>query len=417
MARDVEEGCYLTGMAATPLPAQRRYRTSIDELYAAGIAAASEDGPGPCAAEQDFLLANARRGIGLAVAAASEHGKCRYCWMPRTRCFCAAMSPLGECCPGIEWVLLQHPQEFLRSTSSGKLVSELLGGKFIVYGGEGHKQRLAEVLSDIRTHILLPSPVSKTVADVAATATGREAVGLPNGAPLIVLVLDGSWEHVRALQQAVEQLQPSVPCIRLNNHAVQKHESALINCLKPGAGRDRLSTFEACALLLAEAEELGVWGVRPGTSEAALRAMHPMVEAVACELEAMAPLDFAEGSVQRRGWRHSGDVEMEHWITALQGAARTAPVRVGLKRCCVCGAVVSSPLRMRDHLEGRRHCLVVAELHLGRRHGHTVPHPDDGMPDITEASAAEVFHEHSTLRLFRCIPEPPDVALVKLCAR
>jgi hypothetical protein len=40
-------------------------------------------------------------------------------------------------------------------------------------------------------------------------------------------------------------------------------------------------------------------------------------------------------------------------------AAALAPV-LGLRRCGVCGAVLSTPLHMQEHLEGKRHCEAVA---------------------------------------------------------
>eukprot|EP00438_Fugacium_kawagutii_P003333 Skav206160 [mRNA] locus=scaffold1545:214895:223642:- [translate_table: standard] len=53
-------------------------------------------------------------------------------------------------------------------------------------------------------------------------------------------------------------------------------------------------------------------------------------------------------------------LELEAVIAALREVACTAPLQDGLRRCCVCGAAFATPLRMRDHLSGRRHCTAVA---------------------------------------------------------
>jgi hypothetical protein len=39
---------------------------------------------------------------------------------------------------------------------------------------------------------------------------------------------------------------------------------------------------------------------------------------------------------------------------------------IGLRRCAVCGAVLSTPLHMADHLAGNKHCEQVARLHLSK---------------------------------------------------
>merc|ERR1711879_140410 len=114
------------------------------------------------------------------------------------------------------------------------------------------------------------------------------------------------------------------------------------------------------------------------------------------------------------GGRNTGeDAEMDMWVEALQAAARQAPCREGLRRCSVCGAALATPLRLRDHLLGRRHCLAVAERHLGRYFGSTrgVALRNDGVPSVEDAT--EVFKRLSTDPLALQIVEPPDVAFVR----
>lgn len=47
-------------------------------------------------------------------------------------------------------------------------------------------------------------------------------------------------------------------------------------------------------------------------------------------------------------------------LERLRVAARGAPLAEGLRRCAVCGAAFATPLRLREHLGGRRHCQAVA---------------------------------------------------------
>jgi DTW domain-containing protein YfiP len=48
--------------------------------------------------------------------------RCRYCWMPRCHCRSIRANTQPPCC-GIEWVIVSHPNEFLRSTSTAKVGS------------------------------------------------------------------------------------------------------------------------------------------------------------------------------------------------------------------------------------------------------------------------------------------------------
>lgn len=93
------------------------------------------------------------------------------------------------------------------------------------------------------------------------------------------------------------------------------------------------------------------------------------------------------------------------WVAALMAVAPAAPhaYPAGLRRCIVCGAALSTTFRMQRHLEGRRHCLAVAQRHLSEAS------LDAAKPDAAAAAAA--FDRHSTHPLSTCVPEPPDAAL------
>jgi len=416
---------------------QRRYRERIDEIFSdaglVGEAGIKPDMIVELADGQDRLLANASQSIRLSAAAATQAGRCRYCWVPRTSCFCDSLPQdllRGHCRPSaLQWVLLCHPQEFLRSTSSGKLVAQVLGGDFIVYGAacESQRKRLEEVLTDDRTVILFPGEGSASVSDVAAASVARtggetqasEGDGNPS---VIVLVPDGTWEQVRAIHRELVVRWPSIRRMHLQDKAIHNHDSPLINTLRPGVGRGRVTTFEACALLLEEAGATGVWGVSPQAGKLALGAMEPLVRAVAADRRAMAqaitgPTEELSVAARRSRRRRRGcNAELERWVSALKEIARKAPLNsaAAARCCCVCGAALSTPLRMRSHLEGRRHCLAVAERHL-LGHGQSIdPCSSDDPVNITAAVAETVFHQHSTLPMSLCTAcdEPPDAALV-----
>ena len=95
------------------------------------------------------------------------------------------------------------------------------------------------------------------------------------------------------------------------------------------------------------------------------------------------------------------------WVAALMAAAPTVPhaYPTGLRRCAVCGAALSTTFRMKSHLEGKRHCLAVAQQYLSGA-------SRDAIPDASAAVA--VFDQFSTRPLSACMAEPPDVALEAL---
>eukprot|EP01062_Namystynia_karyoxenos_P056574 TRINITY_DN4752_c2_g3_i1.p1 TRINITY_DN4752_c2_g3~~TRINITY_DN4752_c2_g3_i1.p1 ORF type:complete len:475 (+),score=158.74 TRINITY_DN4752_c2_g3_i1:82-1506(+) len=428
------------GGDAEVTPAQLRYRASVDVLAAdAAAAAAAGANCGSESAEWCAALAtvapearfdaNAARKVRFAMRRAVRDGRCPYCWVGRDACFCHTLPDISPACPAIHWVLLCHHQELLRATSTGKLVSQVLGGEFLVHGAPPHRQRIAEVLADPRTRLLFPDDRSGLLAAEAATAAAaRPPAVVPSqppdaaGAALIVVALDGTWGQARQLFKAVNEQQAGLRCVRLRPSSACGH-SSLFNALRQQSEAGRVCTLEACALLLAEAQEEG-WAVRPGAVEELLLAMRHMVDVVANEKHVAAPFGSLTAEEQRRsvlgqqrrhvaaqasgaskferrGANRQTDVEMEQWIAALQRTARsTPPPSVRLRHCCVCATVLQTPLRLPEHLHGRKHCCAVAERHLGRRLGSA--RADAGLaaqPEIPAAEAAEVYERLSTLPL------------------
>ncbi|CAK9092848.1 unnamed protein product, partial [Durusdinium trenchii] len=422
--RPVEEGRYHTGLSSVVQFVARR--PAIQERGVVGhreryqirvhqAIAQSQDEDTGMRGVKDPFLSVAGHALHYTIQASREMGQCPYCHSKdlgadRSRCCRADMlaAPKQEDCVCMEtahpkeltcgklhWALLCHPLEFMRSSSSGKLVASLLGGEFLVFGVRSHQEVLDTILADSSTQLLLPGDGSRTLKEwlaeqVEMPFSGR---GIPD---LTLLVLDGSWDQVHALRAEIEVRRhamgrPPLSCIRLDD-SVQHFRSPLIDALKPGAGQGRVSTFEACALFLREAED-GL-AIPPGTWKEAMRGLEPMLRvlqrcfALPTESQERVP-------------------DLELLIACLQAVACDAPLQDGLRRCSICGAAFATPLRMRDHLRGRRHCAAVA-VRFARDRGLAGPVVCAG------SEAAQIFQAYSTVPLSQCRPEPPDVALVQL---
>lgn len=415
LERVVLEGSYHTGLASViqfvacrkressgllAKDRKERYERNIDAIFEEVNSEAHRDFE-----EEDPFLSVAQAGVHYAIQASEADGRCRYCWLPKELCACCAVSKAIEL-QKVHFVLLCHPLEFLRSSSSGKLLPCVLGADLFVFGVGVNADKLDQIINDSRTHLLLPGDGSRTFEEWLAKPQEDLAHGTvaaeDRRCELILLIPDGSWEQVQALRRALDRKRaargrPPLPCLRLQEEAVRAFHSPLIDALKQGAGQGRISTFEACALLLREAEE--AWSLSPGTWKDILRELEPMVEALRRSLQVP---ELPEASVPATA--------LESAVQALQKVAPSAPLRDGLRRCVVCGAAFATPLRMRDHLRGRRHCTAVALQHFRDCSiaGET------SYSEIDETKAQSIFTALSTTPLSRCFAEPPDVALVAL---
>ena len=104
------------------------------------------------------------------------------------------------------------------------------------------------------------------------------------------------------------------------------------------------------------------------------------------------------------------------WLTAIEAASQQQAANQqatggkhalpkGLRRCGVCGAALSTHMRMQRHLLGKRHCEAVVRRVL-------VDAPPTLRPDTSSAAAA--LHVYSTVPLSKSEVDPPDVALAAL---
>ena len=389
------------------------------------------------APDRDLYLtcASALVRIACHTQTSSEVARCRYCWLPAEQCICGTISQCIEhsrvgkqpgTTPRVHWVILTHPAEFLRATSTAKLAARVLermgSSEWLLYGCDAHEARLERILdactsglhelrvlfppdsdekADTVPQALQAARAKSSVAAADATENAEEIAAEAEesgGRTLVILVPDGSWECARALVRHVRlrfasRRSPNpMRLVQLDQLRVAAHTSSLLDALHGGAGRGRLSTLEAIALFLDEAH-----GVAP-PSETLHAALTPLVEYVNS-------LRREEAGSERT---HSHPHHSE-WVVALEAAAKQldggAFCARGLRRCCVCGAALATHLRMQLHLQGRRHCEAVA-----RRFLRTTP------PDVrpTAEAAAEALHAFSTAPLCRAQPDPPDVALAAL---
>ena len=250
-------------------------------------------------------------------------------------------------------------------------------------------------------------------------------------ASLTVLVPDGSWECARALvtefhRRARKQLQ----CVSLDPDRVSLQTSPLLEALHPGAGKGRVSTLEACALFLeetcssstAELEEEAAAAVDGSVAGACLTArklraaLTPLVEY--CSKQKMQEGGGSNGSGNGSGKSVEHPYSSE-WLTAIEAASQQQQAAneqatgtggkhalpKGLRRCGVCGAALSTHMRMQRHLLGKRHCEAVVRRVL-------VDAPPTLRPDTSSAAAA--LHVYSTVPLSKSEVDPPDVALAAL---
>ena len=236
--------------------------------------------------------------------------------------------------------------------------------------------------------------------------------------------------------------------VELNAARAAAHSSALLDALHAGSGRGRLSTLEACVMCLEEMGGLSLVGGQGGgdggeggkggrggnggdggeepSSSAPCERLPQRAEARAAEcahletvrsgmrplLEHVRGLTHGENSASRSA---SGAL-LAAWASALQTAAgsaqRTHPL--GLRRCAVCAAALATPLHMKTHIAGRRHCEAVAMRHLAavaETHTSQPDAPATAEKPCSESEAAAVFDLHSSAVLWETLAEPPDVAL------
>jgi DTW domain-containing protein YfiP len=355
-----------------------------------------ESNLGKIGANHDRMLFCAEAGLSIACAAAAASPRCRYCWVQQDQCYCAQIEqelPVSTGDANVRFSFVCHPNEFLRSTSSAKVASRLLGDRseMLVLGSRADRGRLEATItppfsSPKTTYILFPEgppeetlSVSDFAREIAADATTTN-----------VLIPDGSWECCRSIVQHIQQRQKAgchhIKYVTLDAAAVRQHHSPLIEALKEGQGLGRISTLEACGLFLNELNQDG---------DALMRGMQPLVAYVQ-GLKRGPP-------ASRKKPRH-----FTAWVQALRCCAQgsDAAPPPGLRHCSVCSETLATPVRLLDHVRGKKHCEMVMRWYVD----------NVAEQEPTDELARVVYHQGSVDPLALLLPEPPDVALVSLTA-
>ena len=379
----------------------------------------------------------------------------------------------------LRWVIVSHQLEFLRGLSSAKLVAILLGGatttattksdynhytskngvaagaELIVLGTPSHEAQLDSVLRQAGaghpTRILFPEEGADTVASLAAafinfnSSVYNDGDGSTTGAPgtlfsvatgstLTIIVPDGSWAgaravvaHIRARYLALNPCASSLRSLQLNHARVTAHTSPLIEALRAGAGRGRLTTLEACAMLLEELEDivlpLATGNDSVGDSNgngnsnssrlcsysASASLLYRGLDRLAARARAiMAPLVKLSSSRKLHAVGKDSDCngakssspslvfttsQIESWTCALQRVAASykIPLAVrGVRHCHVCGTALATAVILPKHIRGRKHCAAVAHAYLITKSS------DDGSVDASGFCGGNSLCGHSS---------------------
>ena len=415
----------------------------------------------------DSLLYCSEASLHVACSVSAKQGQCRQCWLERDECLCSQLGEIAEEEEEEErekeklvpkFTVVCHPNEFLRSTSSAKIVvqNSTNASKMLVYGAQFHRRAIAAAVmsktesssssssssssKDMNrdmTYVLFPegpqertctvlemmqevseqrvgsaaasadtmgSPGSTTTTNATTTATTPTPTTLP--CHVNILVPDGSWECCRSVVADFERMNSKLKYVRLNQKVVEHHHSPLIEALKKGQGLGRISTLEACALLL---REMGL----VARSDRLLQSLSPLVKYAKKKNEKKFDLSFKKPR-DYAGWS-------EHVRRAgAEQASASNELPLGLRSCCICSETLATPIRMREHVRGKKHCDMVLKKYLSqcdREENNLLV----GVAPNMEA-ARRVYQEGSVDVLISSIPEPPDVALVHViqsleCAR
>ena len=317
--------------------------------------------------------------------------------------------------PTIHWVVVTHPTEFVRATSTAKIAARTLCGgatrdtcEWLLFGCKAHTHRLDELLTgnEGAVHILFPrkehcdeggTSAAEAFAAFSATASESKGKDEPAVKQWVVIVPDGSWECAKALVAEIQRRAGrSIKLLELDRDRVAATTSQLIDALHHGSGCGRISTLEACAQLIEEA----------GDSERARRvvdAMAPLVQHIVSQdkLEN----DGAAVAASTASPLHKS------WVAAFEALAQDDRHRVaipaGLRRCGLCRMTLSTHNRMVRHLQGRKHCEAVASKLLSSEAEPCMP---------TDESAATAWNAYNTKALAHATIEPPDVGIALLTA-
>lgn len=369
---------------------------------------------------EDTILSNAAAAVHMSTACSLFDKLCRYCWVSSVECICAKIRPINPQVISskgrnyrVQFKILCHPAEFLRSTSSAKLAALAYSTEqdceMLVVGAECHEGLISAILSHPGPKFVLypGSPEeSVTVEEFIAATDADVEIDVPdasqNKMAVTVLVPDGSWQCTRVLLREIERRAApnNVVRVRLDSAAIASRRSPLIEALKEGQGLGRISTLEAMAFFLSEVHgKLGAGKIT-----------QPWLSDDRTSAELLANLDHLVEWIRTHRSRcpHKAGVDkrtLSAWTEQLRVEAESVVAPFGLRHCAVCGETLATAIRLTEHVRGRKHCEQVAVDYLSSCENTSLP---------DSAHARAVLKRHSTDVLEQSTPEPPDCAIVTL---
>ena len=319
-------------------------------------------------AKSDKMLFCAPQLLAISCWYSTQRQICRYCGV--SECFCdsiydsvienrsapaptpATATAKAKTTVYIDFVVLSHPNEFLKSTSTAKIaVQALQGAKNFVYGSKEHDAGFAKLSSASRIRVLYPCPdsfdkdiCSETVEEMCHNSTTT---------PTTVFIPDGTWENTKALVSQLFEENNDVKFVTLDSERVEKSESKLLSELYQGAGVGRLSTLEAIGMALTTGEDAN-FVIANSNAEQYLsgKNLNNCLDPLLNHVRAINSATLIKSDSNNPD--NDAITQMQDTINKYNSPSPLFPI--GLRRCIICGSAMSTYLRMKNHLSGRKHC-------------------------------------------------------------
>eukprot|EP00455_Lapot_gusevi_P049784 TRINITY_DN7123_c0_g1_i1.p1 TRINITY_DN7123_c0_g1~~TRINITY_DN7123_c0_g1_i1.p1 ORF type:complete len:363 (-),score=27.70 TRINITY_DN7123_c0_g1_i1:51-1139(-) len=195
-----------------------------------------------------------------------DTGICVQCWLLTRCCFCHLLDKLPI---KHRFFLVMHPQEFLRTSNTGKLLLATTQSECLVMPVPQHIDRLRQIVAEAPTRTLALFPSAESISASEFLDRLRQAEGLPASPAsmsetaadqseeqkfpaqdipsLNIILFDGTWNQARKLP---DYLPPGVPHVR-----IEPRQASLFDPLRKQSQPDRISTIESAVVLLQELGE------------------------------------------------------------------------------------------------------------------------------------------------------------------
>lgn len=455
--RELHEGAFHRGLAClTQIVAvkpqsrvtlsriiENSFRLTMNEVFESMLTDSTSGLDGGFWKSTDTILDNSTQFVRNSCIECDRCNWCRYCWCEKKCCICSNISRVIEinqlsadnninidALETFHFVVVSHPNEFLRSTSSAKILVQYIESlnsvenevalsiELLVYGCPRHMERLTGHLRDAGSlYLLYPDETDDVTNDIhvhentsmidmlqchnisandvsVSGSTSTDTRACQENVRTTIIIPDGSWECTKAMVKEMrKQVSPAlIPNIALDVETVATHHSPLIEALKSGQGTGRISTLEACGLFL---RGVGYEAV----SSKLMCCLDPLVKYVKSHFHAPsvdAPID--------------ADLLMNIASALCQYISKTghkSQLPMGLRWCDICNENLATPSRMQQHLSGKKHCNEVARNYLSSC-------PNEGAAPkfpLDDTQLLSIYERYCDNIIGNSIPEPPDVAL------